>query len=1125
MLLDRWPYTRLSSVILWFALLAALFGNLEIEPAAAQQPPPPVLEASRHNLSYGRYDGLRYEGLAGIAPDLRPGKFYRNVPGITGPAGLFAVISQERNPSLITLTNPVIATAGRWLPPGFSLVVLENAVTGGFVYNPQNFMRFGEGNFYATVAIAGTDIVPGMELVTVEQFAAYTANSILWEAPDIGNIVQETTISGGTVDVGAIIYPASRAIGTITVGGVPYRRHLGYANPLEVNIEIVNQRQLPNGSCQVRLRAALSPTFGNAIAGVPQSTYTWFRWAIEDNNTLITDVAGVDTITVVVPLVPGENVSDQVGITVVASTFGPAVVAAPLPGVTLWTNPFIEPQAGPPNAVVGLDTFHSTGSTLGDTETVSHGDCDKQPLLVTKDADPGTVPAEGGDVTYWVTVRNTSNKDPVTVNTLTDDRLGDLAADCSPPLPVTLPPGGSINCRVTRRITGAAESTVTNTVRATGGYTDDNTPVEAVASTSVEIGAAAPVAACNSAVEAGGDAGGGVSVDLGNFAGKAGFTWEMYTIKDRMDVTVGGIQKTTGCVSGSGTFEIDIPPGAGSAQVKVIPNCENTTGTQWTFTFECPLSSTVTADGTGTATGQPGAGSTVTSGATGTRGPTGLGAPVTPAPLPPAPIGPTGHASTETEANDTVASATAIAVGDTVTGYISQVGDADFYTIDLPYQGELTVSFLAAPPGLDMAFRVLDANGTEVRGWQASPNTGAAYSAWVDIKSPGAYAVEVRDSYNNAGSQSPYTLQMTFVPAADTGEPNDTLASSTPVGWNQAIAANILPIGDADYYKVQAARQGRLTVSFPVVPPALDMAFRILDASGSEIHGWLSPPQAGTPFSASADIRTPGEYVIEVRDSYNNARDAASYQMFVSLDQTADPAEPNDDISRATPLLLDVPLSASILPVGDADLYAVALTHQGELTVTFPKAPAGLDMAFRILDMNGREVRGWQASSEMGKPYAASVDVKEPGNYLIEVRDSYNNARSEQDYTIIASLIPTRDPAEPNDTIAEATAIPFGVGLEASILPIGDADFYRIRMANPGELKIDFTRSPDGLDMAFRVLDASGQEVRGWQASPAMGKPYSAQAEFKMPGDYVIEVRDSYNNARSAEPYSLTVRP
>ncbi|MFZ1482002.1 MAG: hypothetical protein WAT25_14670, partial [Paracoccaceae bacterium] len=192
------PTTNSLLRLLWLLLMAALALGVLERPAAAQQQNRPALEASRHNLSYGRFDGLRLEGIAGLEPDRRDDKFYRNIPGITGPGSLFDVIRQQPDPLLISFNDLRIVTAGRWLPPGFSLLVLENTIAGRFAYDPKSFMRFGEGNFYATVAIAGTAIVPGMELVTKEQFAAYNANSILWEAPDIGNIVLETKISGGS---------------------------------------------------------------------------------------------------------------------------------------------------------------------------------------------------------------------------------------------------------------------------------------------------------------------------------------------------------------------------------------------------------------------------------------------------------------------------------------------------------------------------------------------------------------------------------------------------------------------------------------------------------------------------------------------------------------------------------------------------------------------------------------------------------------------------------------------------------------------------------------------------------------------------------------------------------------
>ena len=100
-------------------------------------------------------------------------------------------------------------------------------------------------------------------------------------------------------------------------------------------------------------------------------------------------------------------------------------------------------------------------------------------------------------------------------------------------------------------------------------------------------------------------------------------------------------------------------------------------------------------------------------------------------------------------------------------------------------QGELMVSFENVPDELDILFRVLDSSGTEVRGWQHSPATGAPYAAWADIKSPGTYVVEVRDHYSNARSAAPYALTITQTETEDPAEPNDNVASAPPL--DQAV--------------------------------------------------------------------------------------------------------------------------------------------------------------------------------------------------------------------------------------------------------------------------------------------------------------------------------------------------
>jgi hypothetical protein len=520
----------------------------------------------------------------------------------------------------------------------------------------------------------------------------------------------------------------------------------------------------------------------------------------------------------------------------------------------------------------------------------------------------------------------------------------------------------------------------------------------------------APAAQCNSAVDSGGDEGGGVTVDLGGFVGKAGFTWEMHRIKDEMTVTLGGVRKTTGCVSGSGTFELDVPPGAGQAVVKVVPNCEQTSGTKWSFTFECPLSSDVTADGSGQpadnrADDGPGGTGIASSGQRDAGNPsTATGAPVTPAPAPPSPLGPTGMTVTETEPNQPHDQAAPLAVGDAVQGTIQPRGDADFFRVSLSHQGELTVSFPSMPPELNMAFRVLDKDGRQVQGWQTAPTTGAPFEAWVDLKAPGAYVIEVRDGSSNARSATPYTMRTTFRPTADPAEPNDAVAQATPLSWNAVMASNILPRGDADLYRIEAPRQGGLTVAFPAMPPNLNMAFRVLDQDGRQVWGWQTAPAPGKAWSAWADLSSPGPYVIEVRDGSSNARSAEPYEMVASLDQTADVGEPNDKVTTATPMALGAPLRAAILPRGDADLYRIEAPAGGTLVIDIDESPAPLNMAFRVLNADGRQVRGWQTAPTTGARIAGTLALPSPGSYLVEVRDGSSNARSPDPYRLTVSV-------------------------------------------------------------------------------------------------------------------------
>jgi uncharacterized repeat protein (TIGR01451 family) len=96
-------------------------------------------------------------------------------------------------------------------------------------------------------------------------------------------------------------------------------------------------------------------------------------------------------------------------------------------------------------------------------------------LEVEKAADPTSVPAGGGDVTYTISIRNPSGMDRVRLDALDDDRFGDLldpgdavrSSTCGELAGDVLEPGATVSCQVVAHVS-ADDGDHVNVVTATG---------------------------------------------------------------------------------------------------------------------------------------------------------------------------------------------------------------------------------------------------------------------------------------------------------------------------------------------------------------------------------------------------------------------------------------------------------------------------------------------------------------------------------------------------------------------------------------------------------------------------------------------------------------------------------
>jgi uncharacterized repeat protein (TIGR01451 family) len=126
---------------------------------------------------------------------------------------------------------------------------------------------------------------------------------------------------------------------------------------------------------------------------------------------------------------------------------------------------------------VQLEARVSDGSTeeQNDFHWVSYPDSFAS-IEVEKTASP-TVVESGGQVTYRVTITNTSTVETVTITQVFDVVVGgDLSESCSPSIPARLRPAQSVTCTVRTAVTGEPGTYIKN-IAVVWGYDDDGNPL------------------------------------------------------------------------------------------------------------------------------------------------------------------------------------------------------------------------------------------------------------------------------------------------------------------------------------------------------------------------------------------------------------------------------------------------------------------------------------------------------------------------------------------------------------------------------------------------------------------------------------------------------------------------
>lgn len=506
-------------------------------------------------------------------------------------------------------------------------------------------------------------------------------------------------------------------------------------------------------------------------------------------------------------------------------------------------------------------------------------------------------------------------------------------------------------------------------------------------------------------------------------------------------------------------------------------------------------------------------------------------------------------------------------------GQINPADDVDMFSFTVT-AGQRIGFDIDNPDGstLDSFLRCFDARGNELGSNDdgPAPNEPASNESYLELTFPvaGTYYLGVsgfgNSGYNAVtgdGDRSGSTGAFTLSIAAIDSDPDDTIASATPLGTlsqpqtrSGAIDANGT---DVDFFSFTVTAGQR--VGFDIDRAgmgSLDSYLRLFDAAGRELQANDDGPTPTEPMTVESYIEytfaTAGTYFIAVSgfgNSSYNPTGGGGDQMGSSGEYTlvvtpvaSNSDDPDDQISEAIALgAVTMPRSVTggLTTATDVDLFSFSVTAGQRVFFDVDSPASGLDGIMRLFDASGAELAANDDGPNPDEPNGNAVEpyiaftFNAAGTYYVGISGfpnvAYNAVTGGGDergstggYQLI--LTPAAMTAgDADDQISEAISlgdVAAGASRRGTIDIGPDVDMYSFTASAGATLWFDIDR-PDGgtLDSFIRIFTAAGVELAANDDGPSPTEPASVESflqfTFAAAGTYYLGVSGFSNVAYS----------
>ncbi len=358
---------------------------------------------------------------------------------------------------------------------------------------------------------------------------------------------------------------------------------------------------------------------------------------------------------------------------------------------------------------------------------------------------------------------------------------------------------------------------------------------------------------------------------------------------------------------------------------------------------------------------------------------------------------------------------------------------------------------------------------------------------------------------------------------SDSEEPNNTIEEAKPIEFDQALDFTIQPVGDLDWYVVEAKEKGYLKLMASNVPEDLVLEFKVAQFKEWEgekekyiTDNWINIPGA-------VMLLDTGHYYIVVKEEFDDAESDQKANLKVSFTPQFDDGEPNQEPETATEAKFGESFKIAIYPMGDVDWYKFKSNKEGFVRMMTKEVPAAdFVPQFSVYtydewaDPKVKQIRDWQN-------FPNSFYVPDSGTYYVQFIEEYNDMGADKLFEIRSEFLVQNDTLEPNDEFAQAAVVNRGDTLQMAIFPKGDVDYYKIKVVEGDTIRIsakDYDESailPQARIMAIDPNDPNNLiEKSDYKNLPA---------DFAIAPneEFFIIFKDEYDDGEAYEKFSVLI--